>query len=471
MGAWKQAARTGVVVLLWFALVAHAGAVPPSQDPQVVHVVQAGETLFAIAQMYGITVDALVAANGLEDPNVLEVGQRLAIPSVETPPPGEAGSAAVYVVQPGDTLALIARRYGTGVETMAQRNHLANPNTIYVGQRLSVPVATDEPDAGTAGQVYVVQAGDTMARIAARYGVSVWAVAQANEIANPNVIHVGQRLFIPSGEPASNLPLPFLDLTLLPTVVMQGQTVQVYVETEGEVSLSGTYDGQPLFFDGGQGHYRTLIGIPAMAPPAAYALDLKAVRGEQEVSLYSRVQVVAGEFAVQYLSFPAEKEALLDPALVAAEAERLWQVTTQATLPGRWQGAFGLPLQGDAPISSPFGIRRSYDGGPPVSYHAGVDYSASEGTPIYCPAQGRVVLAEELQVRGRAVVVDHGRGVMSGYWHLSQIDVQVGQTVERGEVLGRVGNTGLSTGAHLHWEMRVMGIPVDPLQWTRTEIR
>jgi murein DD-endopeptidase MepM/ murein hydrolase activator NlpD len=60
---------------------------------------------------------------------------------------------------------------------------------------------------------------------------------------------------------------------------------------------------------------------------------------------------------------------------------------------------------------------------------------------------------------------------MSGYWHLSQIDVQVGQTVERGEVLGRVGNTGLSTGAHLHWEMRVMGIPVDPLQWTRTEIR
>ena len=80
-------------------------------------------------------------------------------------------------------------------------------------------------------------------------------------------------------------------------------------------------------------------------------------------------------------------------------------------------------------------------------------------------------MAEALQVRGMAVIVDHGRGVTSGYWHLSQVNVVEGQMVDPGAVLGLVGNTGLSTGAHLHWEMRVMGIPVDPLQWVREEIR
>ena len=146
-------------------------------------------------------------------------------------------------------------------------------------------------------------------------------------------------------------------------------------------------------------------------------------------------------------------------------------MTTQATRPGLWQGRFALPLAGAPAISAPFGGRRSYNGGPAVSYHSGVDYGVGVGTPILSPARGRVVLAEALQVRGSSVIVDHGRGVMSGYWHLSQVDVVGGQMVEPGTVLGLVGGTGLSTGAHLHWEMRVMGIPVDPLQWVREEIR
>ena len=85
---------------------------------------------------------------------------------------------------------------------------------------------------------------------------------------------------------------------------------------------------------------------------------------------------------------------------------------------------------------------------------------------MLAPASGTVVLAEPLDVRGNAVVIDHGAGVFTGYWHLSQIDVQAGQQVKPGDQLGLVGTTGLSTGNHLHWEMRVHGIAVDPLQWT-----
>ena len=88
---------------------------------------------------------------------------------------------------------------------------------------------------------------------------------------------------------------------------------------------------------------------------------------------------------------------------------------------------------------------------------------------VLAPITGTVVLAEPLQVRGQVVILDHGLGVFTGFWHLSRIDVAEGQLVGRGEVIGLVGNTGLSTGPHLHWEMRVLGVPVDPLQWTHQE--
>ena len=454
-------------VLLWAVLSSSVLAAPPAQGEQLTHVVQAGEALHQIAQQYGVTVDAIVDANGLGDPNWIEVGQRLVIPTLD----GSAPSTSVrYVVQLGDTLAIIARRYGATVEALAQLNHLTNPNLIYVGQHLLVPT-TDSGALVIGGAVYVVQVGDTVARIAARNGVSVWAVAQANGIANPSLIQVGQRLLIPTDERTSSLPLPFVALNLVPTVAAQGQTIQLFVETDGDVGLSGTFGGRPLFFIGGEGQYRTLIGIHALAPAGTYLLELKAVQGDREVPLRSMVQVSEGSWGVQYLVFSGDKAGLLDPDLVAAEAERVRNVTAPATLPGQWVEPFALPLTGSPAVTALFGTRRSYGGGPANSYHGGVDYAAAEGTPVYAPAPGRVVLAEPLQVRGHAVIVDHGRGVMTGYWHLSAIEVSVGQTVTMGDILGRVGNTGLSTGAHLHWELRVMGIQVDPQQWVREYIQ
>ena len=84
---------------------------------------------------------------------------------------------------------------------------------------------------------------------------------------------------------------------------------------------------------------------------------------------------------------------------------------------------------------------------------------------MYAPAAGTIVLAEPLTVRGNVVFIDHGWGLLTGYWHLSTIETEVGQQVAPGDLIGRVGNTGLSTGAHMHWEMWVGGISVDGLQW------
>jgi murein DD-endopeptidase MepM/ murein hydrolase activator NlpD len=76
-----------------------------------------------------------------------------------------------------------------------------------------------------------------------------------------------------------------------------------------------------------------------------------------------------------------------------------------------------------------------------------------------------VVLAEPMAVRGNAVIIDHGGGVFTGYWHMSEMKVAAGMEVATGDVLGLVGNTGLSTGAHLHWELRIDGVAVDPMQF------
>jgi murein DD-endopeptidase MepM/ murein hydrolase activator NlpD len=456
------------MLICWAAAVVPVAAAPPAQDTPVVHVVVAGETLYQIAQQYGVSVDALAAANDIGDADWIEVGQRLIIPTGEGEQP--AAQSFDYAVQPGDTVALIAHRYGVSADALAQANRLTNPNLIFVGQILTVPVG-GEPSTVSRGVVYVVEAGDTMARIAARHDSSIWAIAQLNGIANPSLIYVGQRLLIPSDQGASNLPSPFVKLTLVPVVATQGQTVQLFIETDGEAELSGGFDGRALLFVGGGGRYRTLIGIHPMASPGTYALDLRARQDGRDATVRSLVYVTEGSFGVQYLQFTAEKAELLDPTLLAAEAERVRVVMGEATLPGAWQGPFSSPLAGAYEISSPFGIRRSYEGGPPTSYHGGVDYDAPAGTPVLAPAPGRIVLAEALQVRGNAVIVDHGRGVMTGFWHLSEIGVDVGQRVEVGDELGRVGNTGLSTGAHLHWEMRVIGVQVDPLQWVRESIQ
>jgi murein DD-endopeptidase MepM/ murein hydrolase activator NlpD len=179
------------------------------------------------------------------------------------------------------------------------------------------------------------------------------------------------------------------------------------------------------------------------------------------------VRIAAGDFHTEHITLSPEKGKLLDPSLTRAESQRVGQIMGIFDPQRRWQGLFRVPLRGELRVTSAFGTRRSYSGGPITSYHGGIDYGAEAGTTVLAAGGGRVALAEELIVRGNTVIIDHGWGVYSAYYHLSDITVEAGQEVQRGDVIGKVGSSGLSTGAHLHWEMRVGGAYVDPLQWTR----
>jgi len=170
---------------------------PPRTNP-VVHIVQWGENLTSIARRYGTTIQAIVSRNYLANANRIYVGQRLIIPAAWTPPPS---SGCSYTVRYGDTLSGIALAHGVTIYGIVRANGLVNPNRIYPGQRLAIPCGAPVPPApAPGGFYYVVRRGDTLAKIGWRFGVSVWTLVTANNIANPNVIHTGQRLYVPKSD-------------------------------------------------------------------------------------------------------------------------------------------------------------------------------------------------------------------------------------------------------------------------------
>jgi len=128
-----------------------------------------------------------------------------------------------------------------------------------------------------------------------------------------------------------------------------------------------------------------------------------------------------------------------------------------------WARPFLLPIEGRS--TSGFGAPRRYAPGGPVSFHQGSDIGMPTGTPVFATNEGRVLLADFYPIKGGFVFIDHGMGVSSHYFHLSEVSVEEGEYVDIGDVIGLVGSTGLSTGPHLHWEMRVNGEATNPMAW------
>jgi len=386
-------------------------------------------------------------------------------PSLAAPPlQGER----VHIVQAGDTLTYIGLRYSVSVADLVAANGLADPNHIVVGQRLVIP--SGEPTRAGPG-MHVVHPGETLFRIAQQYQVSITDLIAANGLANPDRILVGQRLTIPGGAQEAELPAPFVAVRISPNPALQGQTVVVRIQTEGAARVKGVLLGQAfeLITDSpASGEGWALVGIPALTEPGQYGLSLTAEGYGPGVRIW--LTVLSGGFSTDYIQLSPETSRLLDPALIQEEWAKLnrhWSYLRPSKL---WQGPFSLPVASGTRVSSPFGTRRSYNGRPAYSYHEGMDFAAPEGTRVYAPASGQVALAEELTVRGKGILIDHGWGVVSGYFHLSGIEVQAGQEVAPGDLIGRVGSSGLSTGNHLHWEIRVRSVPVDPQQWMQQAI-
>ena len=215
------------------------------------------------------------------------------------------------------------------------------------------------------------------------------------------------------------------------------------------------------FFSLGDGDWHALMAVDMDAPPRSYELSVVAQRGRETVSFARDLRIESAGYILQEFELPADRAYLVDGAVEAAEFATLAALTANASPAPLWDGAgFELPL--DSPLSSPFGSFRVLNGGRETR-HTGWDQLAPVGTPIRAMAAGRVVFADRLEIRGNYVLIDHGLGVYSGYAHFSDLFVGAGQPVFAGQIIGSSGNTGRSSGPHLHWEIVAGGRWVDGL--------
>ncbi len=268
------------------------------QSGLTIHVVQRGENLFRIALRYGITVDELAQLNGITDPGNILVGQRLLVPSGTI---AETTEAVTHVVQPGETLRSIADSYGTSVEILIALNNIADVNTIYVGQVLNItpaaateaaPTPTDTVPIEQSTEppsviIYTVQPGETLFRIATRYGINVNDLARANSISDPSFIYAGQQLVIPGFEPphlALDLPAPVTALDVRPQILVEGQAEWIRLTTSESATMGGTFLDRTLNViseqDGTQ--HNILIGVPLGTQTGVYPLQLTVFKADGE---------------------------------------------------------------------------------------------------------------------------------------------------------------------------------------------
>jgi len=259
-----------------------------------------------------------------------------------------------------------------------------------------------------------------------------------------------------------------LSLDAEPREAEQGDTVVVAVHSNREVDLSGSLGEESLSFVPLDSGYYALVGLSSWdtVGPRQVSVEARSQLGEV-AQVTGTVTVTYGQFAAELIDIPNEREYLLDPEIVVAERERLAAIYAQFEPEVLWLEAFGYPVQAIT-VTSPYGGVRQYETG--YSRHAGVDLDGETGDPAFADADGRVVLAELLQVRGNTVILDHGMGVYSTYCHLSALAVQANDIVVKGQVVGYLGSTGLSTGTHLHWELRVGDVAVNPFAWTRRKM-
>ena len=251
-----------------------------------------------------------------------------------------------------------------------------------------------------------------------------------------------------------------------PARVGTGNALVVTASAPGSVSARIEFRGAtyPLVPRGEA--FWGVLGIPIDAEPGEE--PLRATFHDAEGN---EIGDAAGAYVVVAIERPVEQITLtpeVASTLTADTSQREAELRAEQFARSDPEPAWSEPLLGPltrAPITAPFGSGRSYNGAPVSSYHRGVDYASPAGDPVLASAPGRVGWVGEMPIRGNSVIVDHGAGLMTGYHHLSRIDVAVDDLVQAGTQLGALGATGLTTGPHVHWEVIVHGVNVDPLPW------
>lgn len=245
----------------------------------------------------------------------------------------------------------------------------------------------------------------------------------------------------------------------------QGRTTAIFIEATGQEGLTARFLDRDLRIYPLGGGWRALVGVAIEQPPGTFPLVIEAwdeagnrVRRELAIEVAETTFEHGGFIRLTHTQTRARRD---EPAIAKMRAERDAAYAHEQP-EARWSEPFARPIVGRR--TSTFGKYRTYSDGE-RRHHTGTDLANRRGTPVHAAAPGEVLVAGPQAIFGNVVIVHHGHGVATSYNHLDAIDVVVGQAVERGELVGRLGSTGQSTGPHLHWGLTVDSVAVDPEQW------
>jgi len=429
----------------------------------LIYIVQPGDTLWTIARRLHIYYDDMLAVNGLTENSSIIPGTQLIIPGL-----GDIkGVASTIRVPFGESLQSISRRYQVPEESLIKINRLTSPFELYVGVS-AVLVGENEIEAQE-GKRVSLGPEESFLELAIKENLNPWTLVTANGQNGSWDLIPGEVIIAPGAESSGpgGFPQGVQGVDYSPDRMVQGHTYVIEIDIPGGAEVTGFLGEYPLSFFTQDGKtYISLQGLHAKEIPGLKNLSIAGTLTDGTPFAHTQmVEVFSGNYHYEdILGVPQETVGI---SVTEEETAQLQEYTGNATQNKFWAEGFLSPVPAalSGAYASYYGGRRSYNGSGYFYFHSGLDYFSSMAGDIYAAAPGKVVFTGPLLLHGNTTLIDHGWGVYTLYAHQSEYLVQVGEQVSAGTLIGRVGSTGRSSGPHMHWEVWVGGIQVNPLDW------
>ncbi len=457
--------RSALLVLIILVLFTSSVSAQESTSSGPIYVVTAGDTLWTIARKLHISYDDLLTVNELTENSSIIPGTQLVIPGLED----LSGVLGTAIVAYGENLESISRKYDVLPEDLIKLNRLTSPLELYVG--VSVVLIGEEEITEAEGQRVALAPGQSTLELAIQSNLNPWTLINANGEDGSWDLIPGEVLLLPGteGEGPGGFPGAIQTVGYTPARFIQGHTNVLQVKAPQDTEITGSLGEYPLNFFSQDGKtYLALQGLHAKEQTGLAQLSISGRLPDGTPFAHTQmVEIYSGNY--HYEDIIGVPPQTVGVAITEEETQALKEITDQASGSKYWSGAFTSPVPSwlEGAYASYYGGRRSYNGSGYFYFHSGLDYFSQMGQDIYSAAPGKVVYTDSLLLHGNTTLIDHGWGVYTLYAHQSEILVQIGEQVKSGQLIGRVGSTGRSTGPHFHWEVWVGGLQVDPLDWLK----
>jgi murein DD-endopeptidase MepM/ murein hydrolase activator NlpD len=455
--------RSAILILVTLILVTAPVSAQENSNSGPVYVIKSGDTLWTIARKLHISYDDLLAVNDLDSSSSIIPGMELVIPGLED----LSGVMDTVQVSYGEDLESISRRYSVPMEDLVRLNRLTSPLELYVG--VSVVLIGEEEITEVGGQRVSLAPGQSTLELAIQSNLNPWKLINTNDEDGSWDLIPGEVLLLPDTESdgLGAFPAEIRSAGYTPNNFIQGHTSVMRVKAPEGTEIIGSLGEYPLHFFSKDGEkYLALQGLHAKEKTGLKQLSVSGTLPDGTPFAHTQmVEVYSGNY--HYEAIVGVPPQTVGIEITEEETQTLKEFTDQATGSKLWSGDFFSPVPPGlaGAYSSYYGGRRSYNGSGYYYFHSGLDFFSQLGGDIYAAAPGEVVFTGSLLLHGNTTLIDHGWGVYTLYAHQSEILVRTGQQVKAGQLIGRVGSTGRSSGPHLHWEVWVGGLQVDPLDW------